>query len=136
MAVTAKVAASPSASVTSAPGRVAMGGRFTSAERIDSVSGAAPPVVSGGWRSSYDDNAGQGGFGQYPSQQTPEMGHFDPLINRSAGAFPASEAGAEPRLTKPLFLTDLLHGVGVYEFNMKVIAGTLKQQGQVLNRYS
>ncbi|HIJ62089.1 MAG TPA: hypothetical protein HPQ04_05295 [Rhodospirillaceae bacterium] len=105
-------------------------------DRIDGVSSAVPAGVSGGWRSTYDDNAGQGGFGQYPGQKTPEMGYFDPLVNRSAAAFSASDSGSDPRLTTRLFLTDLLHGVGVYEFNMKVIAGTLKQQGQVFNRYS
>lgn len=136
MAVTAKVTASPSASVTSAPNRVATGGRFTSADRIDGVSGAATVGVSGGWRSTYEDNTGQGGYGQNPYQQVPDPAQFSSLINRSAAVFAAGESNAEPRLTTPLFLTDLLHGVGVYEFNMRVIAGTLKQQGQVLNRYS
>ena len=135
MAVTAKVSSSPSANVATAIGRVTQGGRATSADHVEAVSAPVAAGVAGGWRSTYEDN-GQGNLGKSPYQPVPRPADFSALISRSASAFSASESNNDPRLTPSLFLTDLLHGVGVYEFNMKVIAGTLKQQGQVLNRYS
>ncbi|HIJ37909.1 MAG TPA: hypothetical protein HPP80_03345 [Rhodospirillaceae bacterium] len=136
MSATTKVAASPSANVASAPSRIAAGGRFTSTEKIDGAAGSSSVGVSGGWRSTYEGETGQGGLGQNPQQHSADQNQFTPLIARSAAAFGASENNSDPRLIPSLFLTDLQHGVGVYEFNMKVIAGTFKTQGHVVNRYS
>ncbi len=137
MAATSKVSATSATGIASAPGRVAMGSRFTSVDRIEGLFGSQAPGVRGGWRPGYDDWHGQGGFDHYPQRDEGEHPLFTPLVGRLAGAYPASESAAIGiSSAPPLFLTDLLHGIGVYEFNMKVFAGTLTSQGQVINRYS
>jgi hypothetical protein len=114
------------------------GGRSTSADRIDAVFGGGSVGVRGGWRPDNDDEAGQGFyfFGRDPQQQQEhEHALFTPLVSRRAAGFPASEIYSDSRINAPPFLTELSHAVGVYEFNMKAIAGTLSPQGSVINRY-
>ena len=51
---------------------------------------------------------------------------------------PIRPANSNPdhRAPPPLFITDLLRGVGVYEFNMRIFAGNFQPQGSIVNRYS
>ena len=138
MASAPKVGAVAAAGATTATSWVGAGtSRYTSADRIDGVSGSASIGVRGGWRPSYEDRPGQGFyfFGQYPPQHEPEQPLFTPLVARFASAFPASETYSEIRASTPVFIADLVRGVGIYELNMKVIAGTLNTQGSVINRY-
>lgn len=93
--------------------------------------------VQPGWRPTYDDRHGQGYFffGQYPRKEEPEQYPFTPFMARMAMAFPAFENVNDVRGAAPVFITDLIRGIGIYDFNMKAIAGTLTPQGAVLNRY-
>ena len=54
---------------------------------------------------------------------------------RMAAAFPAFDNVNDVRGAAPVFISDLIRGIGIYDFNMKAIAGTLTPQGAVLNRY-
>ncbi len=136
MATTSKVSATSTTGLASAPSRVSTGGRSTATDRIEGLFGSQSVGVRGGWRPSYEDWHDQGQFDQFQRRQDAEQQPFTPLVGRIAGAFPASESAAGSFSSTPLFLTDLLHGIGVYEFNMKVFAGTLTSQGQIVNRYS
>jgi hypothetical protein len=102
------------------------------------VFGGGSVGVSGGWRPRHEDGAGPG-FGYFPWYPSPQQDGdsplFTPFMALSASAFPASETYSEVRANAPLFLTDLMRAVGIYEFNMRVIAGTLANQGSVINRY-
>jgi hypothetical protein len=64
------------------------------------------------------------------------MAQFTPLVGRAASAYPASESNPDNRSAPPLFITDLLRGVGVYEFNMRIFSGNFQPQGSIINRYS
>lgn len=136
MATASKVGAAPPAGITSVTDRTGSGGYFMSGDRIDGASGSQSVGISGQWRPRYDDGGGAGGFGQYrqPFESDPQ---FTPLVGRFAAAFQASETiTMETRAAPPLFPSDMTRAVGIYEFNMKVIAGGFKSQGSVVNRYS
>ena len=136
MSASTKVGVAPAAGVTSVVGRVATGGRASTLDRIDGASGSSSVGLYGHWRPNFDDGAGQGGgFYFYPQQRDQEQALFTPLVGLCAGAFAASEPIQDNRASSPIFLTDLLRGVGIYEFNMKVFAGGFKSQGSVVNRY-
>jgi hypothetical protein len=111
--------------------------RFSSADRVDGASGVGPFGFDGGWRPTQDDRHGQGYFffGQYPKKEDPEQPLFTPLMARFAAAFAAVEPLSDMRPTTPIFIADLMRGVGIYDFNLRAIAGTLEPQGAVLNRY-
>lgn len=61
---------------------------------------------------------------------------FTPLVGHAAGAFPATQTYSDSRAKPVMFITDFLRGLGVYEFNMKMFAGTMALQGSVCNRVS
>jgi hypothetical protein len=42
---------------------------------------------------------------------------------------------SDMRAAAPILIADLMRGVGIYDFNLRAIAGTLTPQGAVLNRY-
>jgi hypothetical protein len=93
--------------------------------------------VQPGWRPTYDDRHGQGYFffGQYPRKEEAEKQPFTPVMAMFAASFPALTPVNDVRSAEPVFISDLVRGVGIYDFNLKAIAGTLKPQGAVLNRY-
>ena len=93
--------------------------------------------VQPGWAPTYDDRHGQGYFffGQYPRKEETEKQPFTPVMALFAAAFPAMTPVNDVRGAEPVFISDLMRGVGIYDFNLKAIAGTLKQQGAVLNRF-
>jgi hypothetical protein len=137
MASTPKVGAASAASAPSPVGWAAGGGfRHSFGDRVDGVAGAASIGIGSGWRPNYEDRPqGYFFFGQYPQQHEPEQPLFTALVARSASAFPATETFSEIRAQTPVFIADLLRGIEIYEFNMKVITGTLTNQGTVINRY-
>ena len=93
--------------------------------------------VQPGWRPTYDDRHGQGYFffGQYPRKEEPEQYPFTPFVARLAAVFPAMQPVSDARGSVPVFLADLMRGIGIYDINLKAIAGTLHTHGAVLNRY-
>ncbi len=93
--------------------------------------------VQPGWRPNYDDRHGQGYFffGQYPRKEEAEQHPFTPFVARLAAVFPAMQPVSEVRGGVPVFLADLMRGIGIYDINLKAIAGTLHTGGAVLNRY-
>jgi hypothetical protein len=113
------------------------GQRHSSADRIDGATGVGSFGVQGGWRPHYDDRHGQGYFffGQYPQQENPEQPLFTPLMARLASAFAAVPPVSDIKAAAPVLIADLMRGVGIYDFNLRAIAGTLAPQGAVLNRY-
>ena len=114
------------------------GARHGTADQVEPIFGTGTAGVSGGWRPRYDDGASGGGldfFGQYRPPQDDHHALFTPLVALNAAAFPASETFSDLRTGASLFMTDLMRGIGVYEFNMQVIAGTLPNQGSVINRF-
>lgn len=139
MASAPKLGAAAAASGASSVSGWSGGGtsRFSSADSVDGVSGVNPFDLQGGWRPTYDDRHGQGYFffGQYPKTEDPEQPLFTPLMARFAAAFAAVEPLSDMRPTTQMFIADLMRGVGIYDFNLRAIAGTLAPQGAVLNRY-
>jgi hypothetical protein len=104
---------------------------------IDAISGAPAVGLGDHWETPFGGRSGREGFGRPSSRHDPEHALFTPLVGRLASAYPASEShAADTRFPPPVFLTDLLHGVGVYEFNMKLFAGAYIGQGSVINRFS
>jgi hypothetical protein len=139
MASTSRVEAAGAPSGVSSVSGWGGGGshRSSSVERVDGAAGVASFGVQGGWRPTYDDRHGQGYFffGQYPEREKPEQQLFTPLVARFASAFAAMQPLSDIRAAAPVLIADLMRGVGIYEFNLKAIAGTLTPQGAVLNRY-
>ena len=127
-------AVAPAASNRVGPG----GGRFTSGDRIDGLSGS--PFVSsysGQWRAADDSGLGQGGLNQwYRAPQSQIV--FTPLVGLAAASYPAitSVQVESGNGVSPLSPTDLQHGVGVYEYYMRVTSGSTRGQGSVINRFS
>ena len=108
-----------------------------SVEQYDGESFATSFGVQPGWRPTYDDRHGQGYFffGQYPRKEEPEKHPFTPLMALFAASFSGMVPVNDVRGAPPVFLSDLMRGVGIYDFNLKAIAGGLYPQGAVLNRY-
>ncbi len=137
MATTPRV--SP-ASASAAPHSVrGWGGGAASQHSVgpDGEGFTTPFGVEPGWRPTYDDRHGQGYFffGQYPRKEEPEKQPFTPLMALFAASFPAIAPVSDVRGAAPLFISDLIRGIGIYDFNLRAIAGTLTPQGAVLNRY-
>lgn len=121
---------------TAAPGRVAMGSRFASADRVDGLAGGPFLGINGQWGAAKEGYSGDGGGDRSPSRQG-RQSLSTPLVFSAAAAYPAKEATiGEGRSGPSLFLTDLQRGIGIYEYNMKVTAGSLRTQGTVINHYS
>lgn len=93
--------------------------------------------VQPGWRPTYDDRHGQGYFffGQYPRKEEKEKQPFTPIMALFAASFPAIAPVNDVRGAAPVFISDLIRGIGIYDFNLRAIGGTLRPQGAVLNRY-
>lgn len=139
MASTPRVEATAAAGSSRSVGRWGGGGgtRHDSVGSYDGQGFTTAFGVQPGWRPTYDDRHGQGYFffGQYPRKEEPEHLPFTAFVGRMAAAFPAFENVNDVRGEAPLFISDLIRAIGIYDLNMKAIAGTLKQQGAVLNRY-
>jgi len=138
MASSPKVeAASASGASPSVRGWGGGGGHSSSVGSYDGEGFTTPFSVQPGWRPTYDDRHGQGYFffGQYPRKEEPEKHPFTPIMALFAATFPAIENINDVRSAAPVFISDLIRGVGIYEFNLKAIAGTLVTHGAVLNRY-
>lgn len=137
MSTASRVSASAAASVSAPVGRVATEQRSTAFDRVDA---AAPPFtgVQDPWRRTYGEGSSDG-FGSFSDQRRQEdspQNQFTPLVKMQAATFPASEVTQETQLSAPVFIADLMRGLGVYEINMKVCQGVFRTQGSVINRYS
>lgn len=134
MSTTSKVDAATGAN--SAAGRVATGSRASAFDRVDAVPGGLAVGFSGHWRPSYDDAPRSFYATAQDADDDEEAPQFTPLVARLAAAFPASLSMIDGQFSPILFLTDLVRGVGIYEINMRLFAGTFAIQGSVINRYS
>ena len=140
MASTPRVAATAASGSSPAVGGWghSSAGRPGSADHsVDGGYSAVHQSVEPGWRPHYDDRHGQGYFffGQYPRKEEPEHQPFTPLVARFAAAFPAIEPVSDLRGSGQLPLAFVMHGIHVYDVNLKAIAGTLSTLGSVVNRY-
>ena len=134
MSETTKVSATSVSGVASAPSQATRTNRVASSDQIDTVFGANFSAIDLWDQRNGSSNSGQGGGNQNLPQREPSQDPFTPLVGRTASAFPASEeaaVGGYPSAN--LFLSELQHGVGVYEFTLKVVGGSLKNQGGVFN---
>ncbi len=137
MASAPKVGTAIPTSVTAAARRVVMGSGASGAHSAEGVWATQPTSFDGAWPADFGDGSGQQqGSDQYPPRHEPGQPQFTPLVGRLAASYPATSGSGEGTPSTPLFLTDLLRGVGIYEFNMKLFAGTLTNQGSVINRIS
>ena len=109
----------------------------SSAGQAAGAQGAGSFGVHAGWRPQQDDRHGQGYFffGKYPEKDDPKPALFTPIMALFASAFAATEPVMDKSSGPQVFISDLMRGLGVYDFNMKAIAGTLRPQGAVINRY-
>jgi hypothetical protein len=115
-----------------------VGGNVSSGDRIDAAFGGGSLGVRGGWRPSYDEGSQPGVYYfSREADQQPDHDHlpYTPLMSRRAAAFAATDVYSETRTNTLPFLTEVAHAVGVYEFSMKAINGTLSPQGATINRY-
>src|SRR5579859_1754438 len=129
--------ASPAGASSSVRGWGGGGGHHHPAESYDGEGFTSAFGVQPGWRPTYDDRHGQGYFffGQYPRKEEAEKEPFTPVMALFAAAFPAMTPVNDVRSAEPVFISDLIRGVGIYDFNLRAIAGTLHPQGAVLNRF-
>ena len=138
MASSPRIGSTSAVGASGAPPWLLSGGNASTGDRVEGVFGGGSVGVGAGWRASNDDEAGKGFYFFGGQQQQPEefeKALFTPLMSRRAAGFPAVEPYSETRANAVPFLTELQRAVGVYEFNMKAIAGTLSPQGSVINRY-
>lgn len=131
-----KVSASSASSATSVPTRVVTGARYALDEPAQSISGATSVDFSRYWRSSRDDSLSQDGSDSYGQGQERSQPQFTPLVASRAASFPANQIYSDSLPSVILFGSDLQRAVGIYEFNMKLFAGSYATQGSVINRYS
>ena len=129
--------ASPAGASSTVRGWGGAAGHHPTVEHYDGEGFTTSFGVQPGWRPTYDDRHGQGYFffGQYPRKDEPEKHPFTPLMALFAASFPAIAPVSDVRGSPPVFIADLMRGIGIYDFNLRAIAGTLSQQGAVLNRY-
>ncbi|OIQ89971.1 hypothetical protein GALL_281090 [mine drainage metagenome] len=138
MSTASKVTSSVASSVGAAVGNAGTGQRATS---FDAVERITPPFLSvkDPWRHSYDEEASDG-FGAIPrkKKQDPDnpQSQFTQLVKMAAASYPASESMQDFRSSAPILVADLMHGLGVYEINMKICSGMFRNQGSVINRFS
>jgi len=138
MATAPRVApASPAGASSTVRGWGGGAGHHPSVEHYDGEGFTTSFGVQPGWRPAYDDRHGQGYFffGQYPRKDEPEKHPFTPLMALFAASFPAISPVSDVRGSPPVFIADLMRGIGIYDFNLRAIAGSLNPQGAVLNRY-
>ncbi len=119
--------------------RLGLGNRAGASDQIEGLYGSAMVGMSGQWRPNFSDGGGGQQWFYRPNQQAQqdqERMPFTPLVGRFASAFPACEAVQEGMGSSPLFLTDLMRGLAVYELNLKLFAPDPSPQGGLINRFS
>ncbi len=138
MSTTSKVTSSVASSVGAALGNAGTGQRATA---FDAVERIMPPflAVKDPWRHAYDQESSDG-FGPIPRKKKQEddnpQSQFTQLVKMAAASFPASESMQDFRASAPILVADVMHGLGVYEINMKICSGMFRNQGSVVNRFS
>jgi hypothetical protein len=113
---------------------VVTGSSFTATDRIEGISAPASVGFSGYWRTNPDGS--QNSFDGYGQGRDPSKPQFTPFVASRAAAFPASENFSDSSSSVPLFSSDLLRAVSIYEFNMRLFSGSYALQGSIINRYS
>jgi hypothetical protein len=137
MSSTSKVGATTPSSGIPVSARTAVDAAASTLSRVEGVSGVAPVGFSGHWRPTYGDAFAEAGYDRLSSAATgDEQAQFTPLVARLAASFPASQMGGDSRLNPAFLLGDLARAVGVYEFNMRLLAGAYAAQGSVINHFS
>lgn len=104
---------------------------------VDSASSVVGP--SDPWQRPWDQGGQQGGgFGGYSQDRSRQEQKlpYTPFVGMMASAYPVTDMTWDGLLNTPLFLSDVSHGIGVYEYNMRLTVGTYAAQGSVINRYS
>lgn len=137
-----KVSTATTVGTSSAPARPAATARAFSATgmpQIENIHYGVPAGPDRDWVRSEEWGTG-GGSG------TRQRGHarhavedeFTPLVGRLAAAHSANEQAPPPASASTrskAFVADIHRGVGIYETNMKVIAGTSRTLGRAFSRY-
>jgi hypothetical protein len=136
MSESAKVGATASLGVTSAANRAAASSRFSSADRVEGLNGGNAVGTYSQWRPGDNDSNAQGGFNPYSSRGGQPLDTYTPFTLQTAALYRADGSSQDIRASTPVFLSDLMRGIGIYEFNMRIFAGTQNVQGSVINRYS
>jgi hypothetical protein len=139
MAVAPSAAPTQAISLGPAPSRAATGSRFSSADQVEGLSGSPFVSLSDQWRAANDaglgSGPGQGNANQFLRGSGSAI-QFTPLVSLAAASYPANSSMQADSAPTALTLTDLQHGVTMYEYYMKVTSGSLRNQGSVVNRYS
>jgi hypothetical protein len=115
-----------------------VGGRFSSADQIESASGSPFINLAGEWRTGNDPglSTGQQNADQWLRGKGQQI-LFTPLVSMAAASYPAGASFQEDSSFQSAMLpTDLQRGVGTYEYNMKVTSGSFADQGKVVNQFS
>lgn len=113
------------------------GGAPLASDRVDPASPTSFASISAQSRSPTDAQGGQPFYSDVSQQGNGSRSWLTPLIFRAALGFAAvAPLQGDWRAGGPTFLTDLQHGVGVYEYNMKIQAGSAALPGGVINQFS
>lgn len=139
MALEPSVASVQPSAAPAAPSRVGSGPRFSTGDQIEGTSGS--PFVSMGnqWSATAEfdlNNPQQQNANQWLRGSGAQI-RFTPRISMAAAAYPAGATFQEQGATQvnPM-RADLEHGVGLYEYYMRITSGTTAKQGSVINRFS
>jgi len=136
MAVQASAELVQPTTASAAINRVGAGGRFTSGDQVEGLSGSPFVSLSGQWRAADNGGLGQGNVQQWLRQPGSQI-IFTPLVGLAAASYPATASvQVESGFQNNQSASDLQRGVGVYEHYMKVTSGSLRSQGSVVNRFS
>lgn len=131
MAATARVSGAAATTVAAATSRIGSGGRNVapvSPQRVDAL--GYPHWAGPNDESLHYDEEGGGHFGGGGQQQKHRHEEFVFALNRVANAYKITEYVAANDSTAPrLLMSELIHGVGIYETNMRVIAGNARMLG-------
>lgn len=139
MALEPSVASVQPSSASAAPGRVGMGPRFSSGDQIEGMSGSPFVSMGGQWNSAAEfdlNNQQQQNANQWLRGSNAQI-RFTPRVSMAAAAYPAGATFQEEGVVQANPMrSDLEHGVGLYEYYMRVTSGTTAKQGSVVNRFS
>jgi hypothetical protein len=116
-----------------------MGPRFSSGDQIEGMSGSPFVAMGNQWSATAEfdlNNQQQQNANQWLRGSGTQI-RFTPRVSMAAAAYPAGATFQEEGVgqVNPM-RSDLEHGVGLYEYYMRVTSGTTAKQGSVVNRFS
>ena len=133
------VSAEPTLGGASASGRATPSGRFGGSQGVGSATTGLLGSADDLWRRTLQDAGGGGSSGGAPRDQSRSGGRSPsatPLMIRQAASFAAAQSSVDGLFPSQLFLSDTMRGIGVYEFNMKLMTGAPPNLGRVYSGYS